>query len=78
MICLMIVLQLKVTEEILSEYQLQIIEYNNAPLDKKKKAITNLDNKKNTNSTIKVLFEFRVIIKTSFENVRIQNAIFGK
>ena len=46
MICLMIVLQLKVTEEILSEYQLQIIEYNNAPLDKKKKAITNLDNKK--------------------------------
>lgn len=66
MICLMIVLQLKVTEEILSEYQLQIIEYNNAPLDKKKKAITNLDNKKNTNSTIKVLFEFRVIIKTSF------------
>lgn len=66
MICLMIVLQLKVTEEILSEYQLQIIEYNNAPLDKKKKAITNLDNKKNTDSTIKVLFEFRVIIKTSF------------
>ena len=66
MICLMILLQLKVTEEILSEYQLQIIEYNNAPLDKKKKAITNLDNKKNTNSTIKVLFEFRVIIKTSF------------
>ena len=44
---------LKVAEEILSKYQLQIIEYNIFSLGKNKKLIPNPGNKRKCNSTIK-------------------------
>ena len=62
--------KIKLTEEMLSEYQLQIIEDNNFYLGKNKNPILILGNKKNANrvtnkipSELKTLFKFRITIK---------------
>ena len=44
--------KIKVTEE-MPKYQLQIIEDNKFSISKNKQLISNLDNKRKTNSTIK-------------------------
>ena len=57
--------KIQVTEEMLSEYQTQIIEYSNFFLVRTTKFILNLGNKKiqTTLPKLRLLFKFRITIK---------------
>ena len=72
--------KIKVTKEMLSEYQLQIIEDNNSSHGENKTLILNLDNKRkyklhNKNLKLKT-WKFRTTVKKNSKNISIQTKPF--